>query len=253
MTYPCNSRPRWQFDAALALVLGLLLLALPAAGCRSGGASDKTQGKKGAKNGPPAYTADEISAFLEVAFGPEKGPAATLRRWDGPVRLSTSGRPLPFDLEVLGETVGELNQVIGKEKFILTGEDPNLYLRFIPKAEFAKHLTTPPAADPGVHDAFEGGPGGVITKGQILLDPSGNDGWHRRYIRSELARALGLVHRSPRDPQSLFAEPPGPAFGPLHQPDAKLIKMLFEPGLKAGMSRDQARAALTEARAPAPQ
>jgi hypothetical protein len=29
--------------------------------------------------------------------------------------------------------------------------------------------------------------------------------------------------------------------------------MLFEPGLKAGMSRDQARAALTEARAPAPQ
>lgn len=216
------------------------------------------------------YNADKLAAhFEEIAFYNEyagrSGSALTggLSRWSGPVRLVADfGPSVPEsqrtrDAQVLSNYGARLSRITGHPisatqqrgnfHVIFAGADDRAFV-----AEKVRALLPNLSAGdlqlfvnpPRTHYCFvlAGGPQGApfdYIRGVALIRAEHPDLVRDSCIHEEVAQGLGLLNDSPRARPSIFNDDDEFAFLTSH--DELLLKMLYDPRLRTGMSADEAR------------
>lgn len=205
----------------------------------------------------PAPRQSELDYFLQVAFNAEYNAGNSqgyLKRWEQPVYLEVSGKATKTDMKCIRDIVKKLSEVEGMPPITLLNKDhkdksgavrtPNMRLLFIPLSEFADKV-------PGY---VEGNWSYTsVTWNDYLLQFSVsaiaidkmNQRQRNHNIIERVVDSLGFLQDVNLYPDSIF-------FGDwtetqkLSSLDWTMVRMLYSPAVKAGMTRQQAAESLTK-------
>jgi Protein of unknown function (DUF2927) len=216
------------------------------------------------------FDADDLAAhFEEIAFYNEyagrsgSGLTGGLSRWSGPVKLVADfGPSVPEsqrqrDAGVLSAYGARLSRITGHSvttaqkrgnfHVIFASADDRAFV-----AEKVRELLPNLSASdlqlfvnpPRTHYCFvlAGGPQGApfdYIRGVALIRAEHPDLVRDSCIHEEVAQGMGLLNDTPRARPSIFNDDDEFAFLTTH--DELLLKMLYDPRLRTGMSADEAR------------
>ncbi len=189
--------------------------------------------------------------LLEIGFGTELGSSPkVLRRWDQPVKIfvvDTTFRELHQELRLI---VNELNTLIDLVEFSLTTKqsEANIIVYCGDADTFGNQYE--PSSKPYL-SSNQGlfwlywNAGNNMTKASVFVDVfrTRELSCQKHLLREELTQSLGLMQDSNRYLESIFQQA-WTCTTSYSDIDREVIKLLYHPKLRAGMSRDEARAVL---------
>jgi len=182
----------------------------------------------------------ELAYFEEIALGPEYGSArSVVRKWDRPLRIRLHGAPTASDREALAEVLHDLGSLIGPERLSLVESDGNVDLWFAPVASFSSLEPNYVPGNLGFYWVRWSG-SGTIDRARILIASDQTTPVQRAHlVREELTQALGLLRDSDRYRESVFfgGWSETTRYAPI---DEALVRMLYRPEVRPGMSRTEA-------------
>jgi hypothetical protein len=189
---------------------------------------------------------------------------ALLRRWEGPVRVGAIiGPSVPpeqaaRDRANVAAYTRRLAGLTGLDMAFSDGPDVNFLVMFLDQEEQAAFADEAAARYPGfsasVADAFRATPVDtfctayafaeparppVYAAVMILIKSEHPDLTRLSCVQEEMAQAMGLPNDSPDARPSLFND--SLEFALLTEHDEILLRMLYDPRLKPGMSAEEAR------------
>lgn len=190
------------------------------------------------------YSKQEIEYFFEIAFGAEYGSSGSvLHKWASDIRIRVNGTPTNADLDTLNQIVAELNTLVSSISFSIVTDNPNVDIYFTNVSQF-------PSIEPNYISGNMGfawiwwDAAGDIFKGRILIALDGvNQQVRSHLIREELTQSAGLMKDSWRYQESVFYQG-WTGTTAYAQIDRALIKLLYDPRLRSGMTQDQVKDAL---------
>ncbi|MFQ6027464.1 MAG: DUF2927 domain-containing protein [Dehalococcoidia bacterium] len=184
--------------------------------------------------------------FFDIALGTEYGGAKpVLHKWAGDIRILAHGSPTPADVETLEQVIAELNGLIPGLKLELVESRANLNVYFVPRSEFPGIEPNYVPGNLGFFWFWWNGQG-AITRARILIDSEGVTQQQRRHIlREELTQSLGLARDSEEYPDSIFYQSQN-LTDQYTSLDEAVIRLLYNPRLRPGMTRAEIAAALSE-------
>jgi hypothetical protein len=167
-----------------------------------------------------------------------------LRRWTEDIRIKVHGTPTTDDLRVLRQVVSELDHLASGVELRVIDQDSNIDIYFVPESRFA---TLEPAYVPvnlGFYRVWWQG-SGAIYRARILIASQGITQRERSHlVREELTQSLGLFNDSWKYPDSIFYQGWTDTTEYLEL-DAAAVRLLYHPGLRPGMLREEVLAALS--------
>ena len=185
-----------------------------------------------------ANTPEELAYFYEIAFGVEYGRRDTvLHKWTGDVRIKVIGSPTDADLVTLDQVISELNGLIGGISLETAEPETNVEIHFAPESQFRGIEPNYVPVNYGFFWVWT--EDDAIVKSRVLISTNGISQKERSHlIREELTQSLGLPQDSTRYPDSIFQSDwtETVQFSPV---DRAAIRLLYDPGLKPGMTRRQ--------------
>lgn len=214
------------------------------------------------------FTADDlVRNFAKIAFydeyvGPRTGAPGRLARWGGPVRVTAEfGPAVPAetvmkDRKIIQDYARRLGRVTGHPvvpantngnfTVFVAGEDDKAWLdarlrQLIPgiNAEQIGLFTNVPRSIYCLVVAFSGdGTPDTYTRAVALVRAEHPDLVRRACVHEEVAQGLGLPNDSPQARPSIFND--DDEFALLTTHDELLLRMLYDPRLKPGMTEAQA-------------
>ncbi len=222
----------------------------------------------------PYSTDDLVRDFINVALHDEYADVsgrfvhtettALLRRWDKPVRVAvmTGGSARPEDAARDRANVAaftrRLGHLTGLDMALGQGSDVNFLVLFMNSAErtaFADQVKAlypdfAPAVMSALHDtpldtfcvtyAFSDPQDPSVYSAVIVLIRAEHPPFTRlSCVNEEMAQAMGLPNDSPLSRPSLFND--DLEFALLTEHDAVLLRMLYDPRLRPGMTAEQVR------------
>lgn len=211
--------------------------------------------------------------FLDIALHDEYQPGTgglvasggaptTLRRWAGPVRVglrfgaSVSSELRATDTARVASFLARLSQVTG-HPIRLDDQNPNFMLHIVTEDERRALGPAIQAALPGIGAgdvagltqmpkttycavlAQSRGQGGVYTRAFAVVRAEHPDLLRLSCIHEEIAQGLGLPNDSPRARPSIFND--DEEFALLTRMDEDMLRILYNPALRPGMTLDEAR------------
>lgn len=220
----------------------------------------------------PFSTRDLVDNFLAIAFYDEfaekdgalvaGGGESTLHRWQAPMRVALSfGASIPPDQQeadraAIGEFTRRLARITG-HPVVLTDRNPNHTVFILNPEERRTAAGTILAAAPKTSAAairsvtemrsdiyctaftFSPGKSAVIDRAVSVIRGELTPKLRALCFHEELAQSLGLINDSPRARPSIFND--DEEFALLTRQDELMLKMLYDPRLKPGMSLAEAR------------
>lgn len=151
------------------------------------------------------YTEEEREYFEEIAFGSEVGVSSrVIRKWTKDLRIDVHGSPTSEDEATLNAVVSEINQLIEPVQLVISSEESNVDLYFIPLDEFE---IVEPNYVPGNLGFFYPNWNSLceILHANVLISTEEVTQTERSHlIREELTQSLGLMRDSHRYPESIF-------------------------------------------------
>lgn len=217
-----------------------LLAALCLSGCSGPAAATP------APAATPAATASADASteyFLELAFSAEYGGDGILCRWEAPISIEVHGNPTREDLATLQALLDDFPQVPGLPPVRRVAGGGNVQLFFVPLEGLGNVV---PGYVPGnwgfFYTLYDKG---VIHSAWVGIATDVTDQAQRNHlILEEMTQMLGLFSDSNRYEDSIF-------YGPWTQTqqlsslDWEVLRLLYSARLKPGMTRSEARAALS--------
>nr|WP_217434037.1 DUF2927 domain-containing protein [Leisingera sp. ANG59] len=213
------------------------------------------------------YDAEDLArSFEQLAFYDEYGGAGIadgLGRWAGPVRIAAEFGPSvqaeqrDRDRDTLADYAARLARITGHSVSTVSGRanfhvifaslDDSAYVaervRELLPAISARDLSLLAAPPRSFYClVVAGGPQSdplSYTRGVALIRAEHPDLVRKSCVHEEVAQGLGLRNDSPRARPSIFND--DDEFALLTSFDEKLLQMLYDPRLKAGMSLEEAR------------
>ncbi len=192
-----------------------------------------------------------------------------IRRWEGPVTVrtvfgpSTSTAQRNRDIRDVTKFTRQLAGLTGLDMGMTQSEDADIHVLFLSKPEqeaFVPELQRLfPNVGPAVIDSFLNSPinvfcaafafakpgsRGVYEKAIILIKGEHNELMRRSCINEEMAQAMGLSNDSRTARPSIFNDDEEFALLTLH--DQILLRMLYDPRLRAGMNAAEVRPLLPQ-------
>lgn len=195
---------------------------------------------------------EAIDYFSQIAFGNEFNASAdsrVVRKWTQDIRLAIMGTPSQADLQTLYGTVMELNQLLDSVQIILTQEQPNAWIHFVPEREFTTVEPNYVSGNLGFfyvwwNAAYE------LRQARILISTTGISQEERSHlIREELTQSLGLMNDAWSYADSMFYQ----GWTSIQQYsalDRDLIRILYDPRIQPGMNEDDVRTVFGVTRLP---
>lgn len=190
------------------------------------------------------------------------GKSSTLRRWEGPVRVGLRfGASVPADVRAtdtarVASYLARLARVTG-HSIRLDDSNPNFFLHIVSEDERRGLGPTLQAALPGLGAADVAGITQMpqSTYCAVLAQSRGQSGVYSRAfavvraehpdllrlscIHEEIAQGLGLPNDSPRARPSIFND--DEEFALLTRMDEAMLRILYNPALRPGMTEAEAR------------
>lgn len=223
---------------------------------------------RGDGGGPDTPVTDSMLArnFLDIAFRDElttgseglvrSGAESVLRRWEGPVRLrlhsgaTVDDRQARRDRASLDSYLARLARLTGRsvtrvesganfDLFIVDEDErqalgPSLSALGLDPAT-ARAVATMPRSDLCLVVAWGGA---AYTRAVAVIRAELPDLLRLECLHEEIAQGLGLANDSPRARPSLFND--NDEFGLLTRHDELLLRLLYDPRLRPGMTADEA-------------
>lgn len=189
--------------------------------------------------------------------------ASLLRRWEKPVRLQVSfGATVPetirqADARFVDSFAARLQRVSG-HSITVSDRDPNYLVLVIGQDDHAAAIREMAAFVPGltpdVAASYMAFPRSMLCLVYGFSSGAGSSNYDRAVaiiraehptvlrqscLQEEITQGLGLANDSPHARPSIFNDDEEFAFLTAH--DEKLLRILYDPRLRTGMSADQAR------------
>lgn len=193
-----------------------------------------------------------IDYLEDVALGFESGGSQIVRKWFGSYRLFVDGNPSPEISQELEAFVEELNSILGgnlEVRFVDDEVSSNATLLFGPLQDFR-------SANPDITGVSSNNFGffwinarfGRIEGARLWVDnqrPSFDQ--MLSTMKEEVVQSLGFGRDSPRYPESIFYETAndGGFATELSDLDREIIRLLYHPDVRLGMTAVQVREAIT--------
>jgi hypothetical protein len=184
------------------------------------------------------FCANEVKYLEDIALGFEYGNVPhVIDKWDHNIQIRITGQPSTQDLKTVNWVVGELNKLIGGSinLSLTTGNQYNVTLYFGPNSTFSRvepHYVPTNYGFFWVQTDFRG-----IESATVLISTDYVSQEERNHlIREELTQILGLANDSYSYQDSIFYQP-WTCTTNYSDLDKKVIKMLYLPEVKNGMSR----------------
>lgn len=191
-----------------------------------------------------------------------RATASRLRRWEHPVRMSVEfGPSIPLaqrdrDRTDIGAYAARLSRVSGLP-IVITDATPNFYVMILNEDE--RRAAGPRLAEmvPGIDGtsvasitgmdpstfcvvfAFSNGSSPVYSRAIAVIRGEHPDALRLSCIHEELAQGLGLANDSPAARPSIFND--DEEFALLTRQDELMLKILYDPRLRPGMTPEEAR------------
>ena len=224
--------------------------------------------------GPDTPYTDRMLAetFVKIALFDEYAPgsgglragqdASTLRRWTGPVRVGLRfGASVPPDVQAtdrarVASYLARLSQVTG-HPIRLDDRNPNFQVHIVADDERRRLGPALRAALPGLSTAdlasvtdmpnstycsvlaLSNGQSGVYTAAFATIRAEHPDLMRLSCLQEEIAQGLGLPNDSPRARPSVFND--DEEFALLTRMDEAMLRILYNPALRPGMTEAEAR------------
>lgn len=189
----------------------------------------------------PKYSEQAIEYFQEIAFGSEWGDTDyPVRKWNSNPRIQVYGNPSEEDLNALNQTISDINSLQDRIELKRVDSDPNIKIYFVPLEDFSQYHNNPKPGNWGLFYYWWKPEKFVIDEAKILISTDKPTQQARAHlVREEITQSLGLPRDSYSYPKSIFYQEytSVPNYTEL---DKKLIQMLYEDEIKAGMSQTEA-------------
>ncbi len=188
--------------------------------------------------------------------------ASVLRKWSGPVRVGLRfGASVPEDRRAtdrarIASYLARLSQLTG-HSIALTEGNPNFWVHIVSEDEREAMGPTLSSQLPGLSPAdiadvtgmsrstyclvyaLSEGNSGVYTRAVAVIRAEHPDLLRLSCMHEEIAQGLGLANDSPRARPSIFND--DEEFALLTKQDELMLRILYNPALRPGMTVDEAR------------
>lgn len=221
----------------------------------------------------PFTAADLVTNFERVALFDEyserggrfieRQTPSALRRWERPVRIALHFGPSVSKEQRVADTAyvrafaSRLARISGLDIRLTDAKKANFSVLFLNRDEQRDHIATlvgkVPFLAPQIITEIKDSPRGIFCvayavsdidssagyKGAVILIKAEHHGLMRKScIQEEVTQALGLANDSPKARPSIFND--DEEFALLTRHDELLLKMLYDPRLKLGMTVKEA-------------
>ena len=201
-----------------------------------------------------AYELNVIDYFKDIALGFEFGGASEItRRWESEMRIFVGGTPPDYlfaELEDIVEEINELTTITSfSARFVDNASESNYYVYFGSAELYAARF-------PEVGNLAESNWGlfyiywngsSQLTNGHMYVDIfRANNQEQRHLLREELTQSLGLAKDSNQYSESIFQQAFSTKTTQYAQIDEDLIRLLYHPDMRTGLSESQVDAVLRE-------
>lgn len=194
---------------------------------------------------PGVSTSELIDYFLFVACNAEYGSRDMIIKWKVEnIRIKVLGEPAEGDVAYVLECAQSLSAIAGVPKIVLTDGDADIEITFTNAAGLAKLPGYPERCDGFCNVSFYL-MGGEIISGNIGIRNDIDQPSRRHTILEEMTQCLGLLNDSWSYADSIFYQGIS-SVDTLSALDKKVVAMLYDKRLPAGISSDQAKAILKQ-------
>ena len=200
--------------------------------------------------GRPATYERVVAQFEATVTSAEfvhHGPSTIVRKWTGPVRFAVINAD-PFQAAIVRYNMEVLAKLTGLQvDLVRTIKQSNFRIVFGTRGELRKFLAATVGDDPSVR-VLARSPcfanlqitdGGVIQYAQAGIGKENRGELMRHCMLEELVQAFGPANDACKFRPSLFCDGPGTHGTGLTDGDKIIMKTLYDPRLKPGMSREQ--------------
>lgn len=201
--------------------------------------------------------AEIIDGFLKTAIGSElqRGePANRIRKYEGPVRVFLDNRANPDRRPVVAAVISDISSKIEHIDLALTEnrDEANVTVMLIRERDFAKTLRSYYGAqqtrnierslEPQCLTGLAKDPSFRIVRSEVFLISDVSNFVFRDCAYEEILQALGPVNDVDNVPWTMFNDNVSLGFFGIY--DQLLLNILYHPRIKAGMTREEARAVI---------
>ncbi len=189
----------------------------------------------------PKYNEQAMEYFQEIAFGSEWGESDyPIRKWNIDPRIKVYGNPSEADMTAVKNTISDVNQLQDHIELKLVDTEPNIKIYFVPLEDFSEYQEDPKEGNWGLFYYWWEPGNYVIDEAKILISTDKPTQSARSHlVREELTQSLGLPRDSYSYPESMFFQE-YTTVTEYTDLDEKLIQMLYEDEIKAGMTVEEA-------------
>ena len=206
------------------------------------------------------FTNDEIKdGFFKIAFHAEfqlDKPAERVRKFDEPVRIFVASKGLPDRRAEIAAVVADIRSRVDHLDVAVTDdrEDANFVVMLVEKHSLIPTIRSRYGADrakqiqQSLHPQCLSGIGkdGLyrIRRAEVILPVDAGEFTFYDCAYEELLQALGAINDDPSVPWTMFNDDVQMGFFDVY--DQYLLNILYDPRIRAGMSKEEVGAILPE-------
>ncbi|HYG58906.1 MAG TPA: DUF2927 domain-containing protein [Symbiobacteriaceae bacterium] len=231
-------RNRMYRLATILLMTGVLLLQGCASPYSSAGELDEQTYAHEAPDG------DAVEYFLAVALsGFEFGSApSVVYKWTDDILIQVTGSPAESDETALDQVIDDLNDLIAPLQIRRVATGGNVTIFYGPDEEFPRQVRGYTPGNRG-YFAVNYSSSHAIRSSKILISTNVTKKARAHLVREELTQSLGMFRDSWDYEDSIFYQgwTTTGTYAPI---DETVVRLLYDPRLKPGMTREQVLALL---------
>ena len=200
-----------------------------------------------------------IDGFFKVTFGAEfhtDGYVERIRKYDGPVRVFIDNHATPDRSHELADVVDDIGRRVGHLDIAVTADRDaaNVVVTLIRDRDLGSTIRTfygrerarriQHSLEPQCLSGFRKDESFRIQRSEVILVVDAGDFIFLDCAYEELLQALGPINDDSSVPWTMFNDDVQMGFFDLY--DQYLMNILYDPRIQAGMTREEARAVVTD-------
>jgi DUF2927 family protein len=200
-----------------------------------------------------------IDGFFKITFGAEfhtAGRIDRIRKFDGPIRVYVDNRARPDRIQQLDQVIADIRSHVDKLDIAVTAErsSANVIITLVRDRDLGRTITSlfgreyarriQSALEPQCLAGFRKDDTYRITRSEVILVVDAGDFVFYDCAYEEILQALGPINDDESVPWTMFNDDVQMGFFDLY--DQYLLNLLYHARMRPGMTRDEARAVVTE-------